>query len=58
MGKLMFTPHQRPQKIDNIDFGLMSSKGIVDFAEFHVTERMLYTMPTRTPAVGGVLDQR
>ena len=58
MVKFLFTSHDRPQKIDKIDFGLMSSKNIVNFSEFHVTERILYTMPSRSPAIGGVLDQR
>ena len=47
-----------PKKISNIQFGLLSPSEIQRLAEFQVTSRELFSMPSRNPAPGGCLDPR
>lgn len=47
-----------PQKISHLQFGLLSPAEIQRVAEFQVTSRELFSMPSRTPAMGGCLDPR
>jgi len=47
-----------PKKIANIQFGLLSSSEMQRLAEFQVTSRELFSMPSRNPAPGGCLDPR
>jgi len=47
-----------PKKIAHLQFGLMSADEIQRVSEFQVTNRDLFTMPTRKPAPGGCLDPR
>ncbi|KAL3917569.1 MAG: hypothetical protein SGILL_004651, partial [Bacillariaceae sp.] len=46
------------KKISNIQFGLLSPSEIQRLAEFQVTSRELFSMPSRKPAPGGCLDPR
>eukprot|EP01041_Mallomonas_annulata_P003753 gene3753-7450_t len=47
-----------PKKISKIQFGTMPSSEITKVAEVHVSNRDLFTMPQRTPAMYGCLDPR
>lgn len=47
-----------PKKISSIQFGLLSASEIQRLAEFQVTSRELFSMPSRNPAPGGCLDPR
>ncbi len=47
-----------PKKISHLQFGLLSPLEMQRLAEFQVTSRELFSMPSRTPAPGGCLDQR
>jgi DNA-directed RNA polymerase III subunit RPC1 len=47
-----------PKKISSIQFGLLSAMEIQRLAEFQVTSRELFSMPSRKPAPGGCLDPR
>lgn len=47
-----------PKKIANIQFGLLSPLEMQRLAEFQVTSRELFSMPSRKPAPGGCLDPR
>lgn len=47
-----------PKKISHLQFGLLSPSEIQRLAEFQVTSRELFSMPSRTPAPGGCLDPR
>ena len=49
---------QTPQKISHLQFGLLSPAEIQRVSEFQVTSRELFSMPSRTPAMGGCLDPR
>ena len=50
--------NQSPKIISHLQFGLMSPEDIQRVAEFQVTSRELFSMPSRTPAHGGCLDPR
>jgi DNA-directed RNA polymerase III subunit RPC1 len=56
--KALVTKSSAPQKISHLQFGLLSKDEIQRIAEFQVTSRELFSMPNRTPAVGGCLDPR
>jgi len=45
-----------PKKIAKIQFGTLSSWEIQKAAELHITNRDLFTMPNRSPALNGCLD--
>eukprot|EP00978_Attheya_sp_CCMP212_P007415 scaffold17185_cov56-Attheya_sp.AAC.5 len=47
-----------PKKISHLQFGLMSPAEMQRVAEFQVCSRELFSMPSRTPAMGGCLDPR
>lgn len=47
-----------PKKISHLQFGLLSPAEMQRLAEFQVCSRELFSMPSRTPAVGGCLDPR
>lgn len=47
-----------PKKISHLQFGLLSPSEMQRLAEFQVTSRELFSMPSRTPAPGGCLDPR
>ena len=47
-----------PKKIAKIQFGLLSPAEMQRLAEFQVTSRELFSMPSRNPAPGGCLDPR
>eukprot|EP00536_Pseudo-nitzschia_multiseries_P010257 jgi/Psemu1/319821/estExt_fgenesh1_pm.C_3060011 len=47
-----------PKKIKSIQFGLLSPAEMQRLAEFQVTSRELFCMPSRNPAPGGCLDPR
>lgn len=47
-----------PKKISHLQFGLLSPAEMRRLAEFRVSSRELFSMPSRTPAVGGCLDPR
>ena len=47
-----------PKKISHLQFGLLSPAEMQRLAEFQVTSRELFSMPSRTPAPGGCLDPR
>lgn len=47
-----------PKKISHLQFGLLSAVEIQRMAEFQVTSRELFTLPSRSPAPGGCLDPR
>eukprot|EP00537_Pseudo-nitzschia_pungens_P000576 CAMPEP_0172366942 /NCGR_PEP_ID=MMETSP1060-20121228/17645_1 /TAXON_ID=37318 /ORGANISM="Pseudo-nitzschia pungens, Strain cf. cingulata" /LENGTH=1400 /DNA_ID=CAMNT_0013090977 /DNA_START=167 /DNA_END=4369 /DNA_ORIENTATION=+ len=47
-----------PKKIKSIQFGLLSPSEMQRLAEFQVTSRELFSMPSRNPAPGGCLDPR
>jgi len=47
-----------PKKISHLQFGLLSPLEMQRLAEFQVTSRELFSMPSRTPAPGGCLDPR
>ena len=58
LDKLCFAEADKPRTIEHITFGLLSSEDITRTAEFQVTERNLYSLPSRVPLAGGVLDPR
>jgi DNA-directed RNA polymerase beta' subunit len=47
-----------PKRISHLQFGLLSPSEMQRLAEFQVTSRELFSMPSRKPAVGGCLDPR
>ena len=47
-----------PKKISHLQFGLLSPDEMQRLAEFQVTSRELFSMPSRKPAPGGCLDPR
>jgi DNA-directed RNA polymerase III subunit RPC1 len=47
-----------PKKISHLQFCLLSPLEMQRLAEFQVTSRELFSMPSRTPAPGGCLDPR
>ena len=47
-----------PKKIAALQFGLLSPQDMQRLAEFQVTSRELFTMPSRKPAPNGCLDPR
>lgn len=47
-----------PKRISHLQFGLLSPAEMQRLAEFQVVSRELFSMPSRTPAVGGCLDKR
>jgi hypothetical protein len=47
-----------PKKIAHLQFGLLSAEEIERIAEFQVTNRDLFSLPSRKPAAGGCLDPR
>ena len=56
--KSLISANTAPQKIAQLQFGLLSAAEIQRIAEFQVTSRELFSMPSRTPAMGGCLDPR
>lgn len=56
--KMLVKQDLAPKKISGIQFGLLSAAEIQRLAEFQVTSRELFTMPSRNPAPGGCLDPR
>ena len=48
----------QPKKIASIQFGLLSAAEMSRCSEFEVTSHDLFSMPSRRPARGGVLDPR
>lgn len=56
--KCLIATAQTPQKISHLQFGLLSPAEIQRVSEFQVTSRELFSMPSRTPAMGGCLDPR
>lgn len=56
--KSLISAKTAPQKISQLQFGLLSAYEIQRIAEFQVTSRELFSMPSRTPAIGGCLDPR
>ena len=56
--KLLVKEDLAPKKISHLEFGLLSPSEMQRLAEFQVCSRELFTMPSRTPAVGGCLDPR
>jgi DNA-directed RNA polymerase III subunit RPC1 len=47
-----------PKQISHLQFGLASPYDMQRMAEFQVSTRELFSMPSRTPAHGGCLDPR
>lgn len=47
-----------PKRISHLQFGLLSPLEMQRLAEFQVTSRELFSMPSRKPAQGGCLDPR
>lgn len=47
-----------PKRISHLQFGLLSPSEMQRLAEFQVTSRELFSMPSRKPAQGGCLDPR
>ena len=47
-----------PKRISHLQFGLLSPAEMQRIAEFQVTSRELFTVPSRRPAPGGCLDPR
>lgn len=47
-----------PKRISHLQFGLLSPAEIQTIAEFQVSSRELFAMPSRLPAIGGCLDPR
>jgi DNA-directed RNA polymerase III subunit RPC1 len=47
-----------PKRISHVQFGILSPEEMQRLAEFQVTSRELFTMPSRQPAIGGCLDPR
>lgn len=56
--KLLVKEDLAPKRISHIQFGLLSPAEMQRLAEFQVTSRELFTMPSRKPAPGGCLDPR
>jgi DNA-directed RNA polymerase III subunit RPC1 len=55
---LLEEENSTPKQISHLQFGLLSSSDMMRLAEFQVTSRDLFTMPQRSPAPNGVLDNR
>lgn len=51
-------PDTAPKKIATLQFGLLSPLDMQRLAEFQVTSRELFAMPSRKPAPNGCLDPR
>lgn len=47
-----------PKKISHIQFGMLSPSELQRLSEFRISSDELFSMPSRTPATGGVLDPR
>ena len=56
--KRLVQEDQAPKKISHLQFGLLSPAEMQRLAEFQVSSRELFSMPSRTPAAGGCLDPR
>jgi DNA-directed RNA polymerase III subunit RPC1 len=56
--KLLVKEDCVPKRISHLQFGLLSPAEMQRLAEFQVTTRELFTMPSRKPAQGGCLDPR
>lgn len=56
--KLLVQQDLTPKRISHLQFGLLSASEIKRLAEFQVTSRELFSMPSRKPAIGGCLDPR
>lgn len=56
--KTLVKEDHAPKKISHLQFGLLSPAEMQRLAEFQVYSRELFTMPSRTPAMGGCLDPR
>ena len=48
----------RPQRISKLSFGILSAQDTINSSELEVTNKALFVLPTRRPAIGGVLDRR
>ena len=56
--KSLVSANTAPQKIAQLQFGLLSASEIQRLAEFQVSSASLFTQPSRKPAIGGCLDTR
>jgi len=56
--KMLVREDLAPKKISHLQFGLLSPSEMQRVAEFQVSSRELFSMPSRTPAIGGCLDPR
>eukprot|EP00957_Ditylum_brightwellii_P152931 11640199-Ditylum_brightwellii.AAC.1 len=56
--KMLVKDDLAPKKISHIQFGLLSASEMQRLAEFQVTSDQLFSMPSRSPAMGGCLDPR
>jgi DNA-directed RNA polymerase III subunit RPC1 len=56
--KRMVKGDMAPKRISHLQFGLLSPAEMQRLAEFQVSTRELFSMPSRKPAVGGCLDPR
>lgn len=56
--KRVFRGDLAPKRISHIQFGILSPEEMQRVAEFQVSSRELFTMPSRKPAHGGCLDPR
>lgn len=57
-GKMLVKEDLAPKKISHLQFGLLSPSDMQRLAEFQVCSSELFSMPSRTPALGGPLDPR
>jgi len=56
--KMLVKEDLAPKKISHLQFSLLSPAEMQRVAEFQVSSRELFSMPSRTPAMGGCLDPR
>lgn len=56
--KLQVLPSTAPKKISKIQFGVMDTEEIRLISEVRVSNRELFTMPSRSPAQFGCMDPR
>ena len=56
--KLLVPASSAPRRISKIQFGTLDSVEMERVSELQVSSRDLYTMPARTPASFGVIDNR
>ena len=56
--KRVFKGDLAPKRISHLQFGILSPDEMQRLAEFQVSSRELFSMPSRKPAHGGCLDPR